>query len=298
MECLKPNFIYWDKIFKQYRFLTNSRASKLDTFNKIKIPCGKCKACLENQKKLFFDKNLLELQTAKTAYFITLTYEINPISTSILDLKNFIIKLKKYFYNNYKLKNIHYFGATEYGDKTNRPHAHILIYNIPITETDYKLFNIKPKLKYITTKKLNEDYFSEKVIRNLWGKGNITISPINESRILYITNYISKSFNKLDKKEKNKIKKLGFEPPKRIASQKLGIDYIQLNKNIFLKNNKIFINGKQINANKYIDEKLKIDTNTRKEKRLYTIQNNYIYKRSLTGKENNSIKINNNKGTL
>lgn len=270
--CEKPNFIFKDSC-GNWKFLTSKVPYK--PFYVREIPCGKCKGCLEN--KSFHYKKLLWLEYAnsKTAYFLTLTYNNNNLfdsSTHIKDLKIFVNSLYHYFYDNFGIKKkFSYFGVSEYGDKTLRPHYHLIIFNIPILENDFYKFNINNLIKDFSykfiNKTINNDYFTNNEIKRIWNKGNIIISVLNDKRIDYCCDYLFKSFNYYSKFNKEKFKKRGFELPTKISSHNLGKEFILNNKNEFLDNGFIYYKGNKIYSDKYIDIKADLVSEERSEVR-------------------------------
>lgn len=274
--CEKPNYIYWNKEENKWEFLTR-KAEKKDTFKKLQIPCGHCKSCLKNKSLEYYQRNLLELAESKTSYFITLTYDQNHYTNKSVDINElieFTRKLKKEYHNNFGLTNCKYFGVSEYGDKSLRKHFHILVYNIPLTKNDFTKLELKklPKkfnsIEWTNNRYLNDNNFTNKKIKEIWGKGNITIAPINTNRIKYVVNYLFKSLNNTTKATKKELKDKGLEMPSKIQSTNLGMETIQKNKDKFLFNNMIFLYGQRIYANKYIDTKAGILNQERTERRL------------------------------
>lgn len=96
------------------------------------VPCGKCAACLQRRRMDWTIRLTNELKESKNATFITLTYEErylpiadDCVSLSKIDCQNFIKRLRK------KCKqNLKYYLVGEYGEKTNRPHYHAIMFNV------------------------------------------------------------------------------------------------------------------------------------------------------------------------
>lgn len=101
-------------------------------------PCGKCKGCLVNRKRLWTHRMILEAYAHEKNCFITLTYsdenlpEGNSLSPETL---------KKYFYRlrqNIKPARVRYYAVGEYGTSGGRginPHYHICAFGLG--EEDY-----------------------------------------------------------------------------------------------------------------------------------------------------------------
>lgn len=153
----------------------------------IPVPCGKCPHCLSRRRSDWVIRLKNEFKTAKSAWFITLTYDDSnlPFSTvaspSIIShgpefhsYKNYFpvvcrrdvqLFLKRLRFDIRPFK-IRYFLASEYGPTSFRPHYHLLLFDFP-KELDI--------LSHIT---------------NAWNKGFVSISDVNEARILYTAAYM------------------------------------------------------------------------------------------------------------
>lgn len=78
------------------------------------------------------------------------------------DLQKFLKRLRK------NMGKFRYFACGEYGTKTHRPHYHLIIFGLP----------------------LSLDF--EERIRQIWGKGHITVAPVNPDRFAYVAGYTLK----------------------------------------------------------------------------------------------------------
>lgn len=163
-----------------------------DANRKMLVPCGKCINCLRSRQASWIYRLQRETSTSKYAYFVTLTYdeshvpliyrdtlEITDYNTYIQnwnirdveftinprDFTLYIKRLRK------KLGDIKckFYACMEYGDQFNRPHAHFVIFFNECSE------------------------YVQYAISSAWNKGFVTIEPITDSRIAYVTKYISKS---------------------------------------------------------------------------------------------------------
>lgn len=113
------------------------------------IPCGKCEECRQTMKNGWTFRLAAELENCKKlgwkTGFFTLTYndmalphlprcvfksqsEWKPISCfSKSDVRNFILRLRKYIWKHYRIISIKYMICAEYGSSTKRPHYHGII---------------------------------------------------------------------------------------------------------------------------------------------------------------------------
>ena len=168
MECLSPIKLENDtpKLLRRY----NSRFRY--------VPCGKCPACIDKQRKHWYIRLKEEAEHSYNAQFITLTYDEASIPRNSLgyytfckrDIQLFMKSLRKYLdrcqiHDFHKLK-LRYFIIGEYGSKFGRPHYHGLLFNIP---KDVDLY---------------------RVLHQIWGRGRVSASPCTPENIGYCTNYM------------------------------------------------------------------------------------------------------------
>lgn len=157
-------------------------------------PCGLCIECLKTRQGDWSFRLNKELRNAKTAYFITLTYDDKNLppdgQLQKTDLQNFMKRLRKI--NRLKLK---YYAVGEYGSETNRPHYHAIIFNLQDVTSIEKSW----KLKNIPI-------------------GFVKIGTVTTDSIAYVTKYIiNRDTTGMDVK------------PFALMSKNLGLDYIRKN---------------------------------------------------------------------
>ncbi|UPW41555.1 replication initiator protein [Peromfec virus RodF8_58] len=148
-------------------------------YSKVPVPCGHCEACLHSRARDWQIRLYEEMKTAKTAYFLTLTYNDDNVPTvpiwdestgeylgrrqtvKVRDLQLFWKKLRKRFPN----ANLRYFAVSEYGPQTLRPHYHAIVFNLP------------------------REYADKHKLARIWGNGFTEISKVTYGRIAYVTKY-------------------------------------------------------------------------------------------------------------
>lgn len=118
------------------------------------VRCGRCLPCQEATVKEWAVRLEVELENARTAYFFTLTFEDAYLELyPELDksqFQRFLKRLRQYVsrglpdtYEGKKINkiegktaNMTYFAVGEYGKKFNRPHWHVLFFNLPYNHED------------------------------------------------------------------------------------------------------------------------------------------------------------------
>jgi len=139
-----------------------------------------------------------ELKHSKEAYFVTLTYHDDYIplgdknipSLSKIDAKKLIKSLRK----RTKKKGIKYFLVGEYGEKSFRPHYHVLLFNTGMSALA-----------------------TQKYLLESWQKGQIDIGTVTEASIRYCTKYMIQQYDVSE----------WVEPPFRLMSNGIGKGYIE-----------------------------------------------------------------------
>lgn len=143
------------------------------------VPCGKCFKCLGRRSADWAFRLEQEQKQSTSSCFLTLTYQNTPLTKDGLmtlskrDLQLFLKRLRKKIQysttSSIKQNKIKYYACGEYGTDYNRPHYHLILFNLPLSMIN-----------------------SSVELHSLWGLGHIQIDPCNEGSIRYVTNYITK----------------------------------------------------------------------------------------------------------
>lgn len=144
----------------------------------IKVGCGKCPVCRMKRSNQWFVRLRKQLDSSKSAYFVTLTYSDENIPHHAngtptfckSDLQKFNKRVRKHLskLSGYsEIQGYKYFLVAEYGPTTLRPHYHAILFNLP-------------------TNDLEE---ARKFLEKRWDKGFVTVSFLNSKRIHYTAKY-------------------------------------------------------------------------------------------------------------
>lgn len=173
--------------------------------DRLNVPCGKCPACLQNRRNEWSFRLNEESKVSSSAFFITLTYNDDnvPGELSKRDLNLFLKRLRAYsvksdtkllkdkknVLNRLEMTStIKYYAIGEYGELNNRPHYHIIIFNLPL------------------------DIELEKI----WKKGFIKVGNVESASIHYVTGYVMKRYDNYREKQ----------VPFAVMSKGLGASYL------------------------------------------------------------------------
>nr|DAG31395.1 MAG TPA: Replication associated protein [Microviridae sp.] len=259
MSCYKPLIRLYNPDNKEIsgRVYTLARFSELSG-KKLKyedvmynpkvmlIPCGQCIGCRIRQREDWTTRIELEARNYKPeeVWFITLTYDDDhvpgmilktgellrkaqyywkpgserPESVQILlytDIQNFLKRLRKT--TGSKLR---YFCAGEYGEKTARPHYHMILYG-------WKPNDLKQLYKIH-----HNGYYTSETLCKIWGQGNVQIAQAVPETYRYVAGYVTKKMYEIDGKKGNQYYEMGQPKPFACMSLKPGIgdEYYQKHK--------------------------------------------------------------------
>lgn len=168
--------------------------------------CGQCSECLIKKSMEWAFRCEWETKVSTSGAYVTLTYDEQEVPQVMnnegevvgslwkKDLQLFLKRLRKR-QEKFTEEKIRFFACGEYGEKTKRPHYHLLIWNI------------HPKTR--------------KEIDQAWTKGFVKVGDVEPKSIRYVTNYMMK---------KNVDAPRGAVPYFTQMSRKPGIGYAYVTK--------------------------------------------------------------------
>lgn len=219
--------------------------------NGLMLPCGCCRNCRINETTDWSVRALFELHDYDTASFVTLTYDDEHIpKNGSLDKE----QLQDYFDRfQHKVEyekgiKLRFFSAGEYGDHTHRPHYHAIMYGLNPDPYDK---NNDRKLIADSWKLCSPEMFA-------WNQHDYNKNAINfvtRETIQYVAGYVQK---KLKSYNGELYKTLGIEPPFKIMSKGLGLNYAKENADILRENGYTYYNGNKVRIPRYFRDKLEI----------------------------------------
>ena len=231
------------------------------------LPCGHCIGCRQDQSKEWSNRLIMESLYHDFTHFVTLTYcdEYAPIGKSFSDpetgeLKQMLTLRKrdiqlfmKRLRKKYSDSRIRFYFAGEYGDQTNRPHYHGIIFGLP-----------ENKMQFIPCGKsqTGNPYFRCPDIESVWTAtdrplgcnaqaakqgmsadllGFVSVEPANFYTMKYVCAYVTK---KLGAHPNEVYIRTGREAPFSLSSRKpgIGLQYLEEHPDV-MKDDKIIIAG-------------------------------------------------------
>lgn len=196
----------------------------------LQIPCGQCIGCRLEYSRQWANRCMLELTYHDSAYFVTLTYDdahvpkswshdpdtgeaLSPVMTlRSRDLQLFMKMVRRHFPSD----NIRFFGCGEYGTQTLRPHYHVIIFGLHLSD----LILYKRSV-------LDYNYFNSEALSRCWidgqtgeSRGYVVAGSVSWDTCAYVARYVLK---KQKGATKSVYEELGIEPEFSRMSRKPGI---------------------------------------------------------------------------
>lgn len=203
MSCYHPLVGLWkgdytDSGKKKYVIEGNVDPSDVPfVYDPVLIPCGKCIGCRLDYSRSWADRMMLELETAKKAIFVTLTYDNEhapwsqfddadfPMYATLdkRDCQLFMKRLRKHFED----RRIRFFLAGEYGPSTLRPHYHAIVFGLGLDDF--------PDLRMHGRNELGQQYYISDLFTKIWSCGHCLLSDVSWKTCAYVARYVTKKLN-------------------------------------------------------------------------------------------------------
>lgn len=179
---------------------------------------------------------------------LTLTYDDEHLphgySLSLDDYQKFMKKLRRHHGT-----GLRFFGCGEYGDKTSRPHYHIITFNYRPTDT--KLYK----------RKLDYNLYTSEALSEMWGNGNVIIGDVSFDSCAYVARYCLKKITGPQAPDHYAItlrdgSRFDRRPEFVTMSRRPGLafNYYQQYKTEILAHDSIIMNGHEVKPPRYYDK--------------------------------------------
>lgn len=241
---------------------------------KIDVPCGTCIGCRETAAKHWALRCFLELEEHQSATFVTLTYkpEKVPVTLSKRHLQLFLKRLRKAHAKKQRaagtrptaVKPLRFFASGEYGETTNRPHYHAILYSTSTQDAE--------------------------VIQKAWPNGFVDVKPATNAAIAYVAGYAAKkygdhrSFKKEERVDPGTGEVYNYEPPFLQMSRRPGIGARARTRHRNSWRKVAVLNGQTMSVPRYLHEHWK-QTATPNEKDQLQIEKEQMRKQIVTTSE-------------
>lgn len=224
------------------------------------IPCGQCLGCRLDYSRKWADRLMMESKEYDHVWFVTLTYDDFHLPTSARtdpqtgEVLNFVPTLSKrdvqLFMKNLRKalapERVRYFCSGEYGDKTFRPHYHLILFGGDLC--DLVFYKRSPR---------GDLYYNSETLSKAWrNKGHVVVSAATYETMLYTSRYVTK---KLKGFESVFYKMNGILPPFSVMSRKPGLGANTFSKDLMLYDKIILPEGRRASHPRYFQKLLERD---------------------------------------
>lgn len=212
----------------------------------VEVACGQCIGCRLERSRQWAIRCVHEASLHDENCFITLTYDNEHLppdgSLKVEDFQKFMKRLRKHFNG----ERIRYYHCGEYGDRTNRPHYHALLFGIDFR--DKSLFRISPS---------GEKLYRSPTLERLWPFGYSTIGNVTFESAAYVARYIMKKVTG----EKAEEHYQGRTPEYTTMSRRPGIaaGWYEKYKDDVYPRDEVIMRGKPMRPPKFYDRLYEID---------------------------------------
>lgn len=184
------------------------------------VPCGHCPDCRADAAREWSNRCLMELEdNNNVGCFVTLTY--NDFNLPIdddgptlrkRDFQLFMKRLRWYFPG----KRIRFFACGEYGPSTNRPHYHVILFGLGLSDLGDCIVK-----KY---NKIGQPLWTSDTLSKIWPFGYHLIGAVTKESCDYVARYTLKKQFDLDSDGKYPLRIL---PPFTLCSRRPGIGMLR-----------------------------------------------------------------------
>lgn len=167
-----------------------------DTSRKLEIPCGRCTGCRLERARQWAIRILHEAKRHEHSWFVTLTYDDASLPSTVQGLptlqpEDFVLFMKRLRRNIERRvgasapspPKLRYYQCGEYGEQTNRPHHHAIIFGLYL-----------PDLRQLnnTRAKNAHTLYTSAELEKTWNKGIISIGRVTFETAAYVAAYVTK----------------------------------------------------------------------------------------------------------
>lgn len=218
----------------------------------ITIPCGGCLGCRLDRARQWTLRLTHESKFHEQKAFLTLTYSDENLPPGATLVKkhhqDFLKRLRKK--HGGKLR---YFLCGEYGERTNRPHYHAIIFG-----TDFA-----DRVPHSTGSQ-GDPIYKSKILDEVWGLGHCYIGNVTPESCGYVARYIMKKVTGEQAEEHYqyvdvKTGEIFHRQPEYINMSTrpgIGLDYYEKFKTDVFPSDYSILKGKKMPVPKYYDRKL------------------------------------------
>lgn len=192
MPCYRPITAYYSKIVNPTgkRSLVFNVRDAQNAYEPFDIPCGQCIHCRLEKSRQWAMRCVHEASLYEDNCFVTLTYSDEHLpENGFLDYDApvlFMKRLRKMFGD-----KIRSYGCAEYGEKKERPHYHLLIFNHDFTD------------KILWKDQGENSLYVSNTLTSLWPYGHSTCGALTFESAAYTARYCTKKITVSERTPEN-----------------------------------------------------------------------------------------------
>lgn len=216
------------------------RKDRSETGVAIKVPCGRCAGCRLEHSRQWAMRCMHEKRLHSASCFVTLTYDnahLPPGGTLVKrDLQLFMKRYRKVAGN-----GVRFFACGEYGEKTNRPHYHLLLLNKDFAD------------KRLMSSGSEYNLYASATLSQLWEYGNHALGDVSFESCAYVARYCMKKVTGKPAADHYK----GREPEFIVMSRRPGIGtgYFEKYSEEMYTHDNVIVNGVKSSLPRFYDNK-------------------------------------------
>lgn len=220
-------------------------------------PCGKCLACRISRAKEWSIRLMHESHDHEKSIFLTLTYHDdqlpNNLQISKRELQLFIKRLREHH-----PEKIKYYACGEYGDTTNRPHYHLIVFGLGLEDHKTRRSGSGSGSHILGGPALKA-----------WEKGYVYGGTVTADSCRYVAEYIQKKlYGPLGNDR---------QQPFSLMSKGIGLQWLLRNKEQLTRELALTFKGKQYQIPKYYIQKLELQEDLKMSNQYYHDMNEAHY---------------------
>lgn len=181
MSCFRPLRAYRDRGSTRVRIGWDPGSGDF-----FEVPCGKCLGCRKARAREWRTRIVHEAQLYDANWFLTLTYDSEHLPPSLSleyrDVQLFMKRLRRKFVGDRAGPNgrhpVRFFCAGEYGSKNQRPHWHLILFNVAFRD----LFELPGKPG-------GEVLYGSRECEELWRNGSVAVGSVTARSAAYVAGY-------------------------------------------------------------------------------------------------------------
>jgi len=143
------------------------------------VPCGSCVGCRQEQSRQWAVRMMHEARMHESSVFVTLTLDNEHLNENSelcpKDFSGFVKNLRKT-----QQRRISFFGCGEYGETTQRPHYHALLFGVEFLDRDVGFDCNRPNV------------WRSQTLEDTWRRGICEGGNVTMASASYVAGYIRK----------------------------------------------------------------------------------------------------------